>query len=179
MRRSGALVCVLLCSVSVVAQPARPLESEVHAVCLLNFGRFANWPVDEAAESDAFTVCVLGRDPVGAVLDSAVDGERIDGRPVEARRIDKADEALRCRLLFIRASETARVTQILQRLSHARTLTVSDMPSFAERDGMIQFVREGNKVRFIVNIAAAEQAGLSFSSELLRVAASVIKGRER
>ena len=38
---------------------------------------------------------------------------------------------------------------------------------------MIQFVLKDNKVRFEVNLTAAEKAGLTFSSQLLKVATSV------
>jgi hypothetical protein len=38
---------------------------------------------------------------------------------------------------------------------------------------MIQFVLEGTRVRFEINLASAEEAGLSLSSELLKVATNV------
>jgi len=38
---------------------------------------------------------------------------------------------------------------------------------------MIQFVLEGNRVRFEINLAAAQRARLSLSSELLKVAVAV------
>ena len=47
------------------------------------------------------------------------------------------------------------------------------MPQFAERGGVIQFVMEGKKVRFEVNLTATQHAGLTLSSELLKVATSV------
>jgi hypothetical protein len=50
---------------------------------------------------------------------------------------------------------------------------VSDMPRFAERGGMIQFILEENRVRFQVNLAAAQNAGLVLSSQLLKLAALV------
>jgi hypothetical protein len=40
---------------------------------------------------------------------------------------------------------------------------------------MIQFVQENNKIRFEVNLASATAAGLSLSSELLKVAIIVRK----
>jgi hypothetical protein len=40
---------------------------------------------------------------------------------------------------------------------------------------MIQFVLENNKVRFEVNLAAADKAGLTLSSQLLKVATAVRK----
>jgi hypothetical protein len=52
-------------------------------------------------------------------------------------------------------------------------LTVSDIPQFSQRGGMIQFVLEGNRIRFEVNLTATRRAGLSLSSELLKVATAV------
>jgi hypothetical protein len=43
---------------------------------------------------------------------------------------------------------------------------------------MIQFVSGGNKIRFEVNLASAQDAGLSLSSELLKVAIAVRKNRQ-
>jgi hypothetical protein len=38
---------------------------------------------------------------------------------------------------------------------------------------MIQFVLDGNKIRFEVNVTNAEKAGLTLSSDLLKVAVTV------
>jgi hypothetical protein len=50
---------------------------------------------------------------------------------------------------------------------------VSDLPDFTQRGGMLQFVSEGKRVRFEVNLLNAEHAGLTMSSELLKVAVNV------
>jgi hypothetical protein len=52
-------------------------------------------------------------------------------------------------------------------------LTVSDLPQFSRRGGMIQFILDGNRVRFEVNLTPAERAGLTLSSELLKLAAKI------
>jgi hypothetical protein len=57
-------------------------------------------------------------------------------------------------------------------------LTVSDMSQFVKRGGMIQFVLEGKKVRFEVNLTATQHAGLTLSSELLKVATAVKRDRD-
>jgi hypothetical protein len=66
-------------------------------------------------------------------------------------------------------------------VGNATVLTVSDIPQFCQRGGMIQFVLQGDRVRFEVNLAAAQHAGLSLSSELLKVATTVrtVPVRER
>jgi hypothetical protein len=60
-------------------------------------------------------------------------------------------------------------------LNKNAVLTVSDIPQFSQRQGMIQFVMEENRIRFEVNLTATQQAGLALSSELLKVATVVRK----
>lgn len=123
--------------------------------------------------SDTFDICVLGGDPFGAVLDAIVKGQVIAGRPIAARRILGPSDAQDCRIVFVSPSEDARVPAILQALEGTGTVTVSRGAQFTRRGGMIAFIAEERRVRFVVNLAAAEAARLRLSSQLLRVAVSV------
>jgi hypothetical protein len=158
------------------AQQPKPSEYQVKAAYLYNFGRFVQWPTNSAASNDSpFTICVLGQDPFGPVLDSTLAGESLGGKPVMTKRIAKPQEASDCRILFINSKEEGRLQEILAGLNGAAILTVSDMPAFSRRGGMIQFVLDGDKVRFEINLTSAEAAKLVLSSELLKVATSVRK----
>jgi YfiR/HmsC-like len=161
------------------AQQPGPSEYKIKATYLYNFGRFVKWPEDlSSGKTDSFGVCVLGQDPFGPTLDSTFAGETLDGKPVVVKRVARAQGALGCRILFISSTEEAHLKAILAVLDDAGTLTVSDMPEFTERGGMIQFVFEGSKIRFEVNLASAESSRLVLSSELLKVA-STVKGSVR
>ena len=157
---------------SAFAQQPKAEEYQVKAVYLYNFGRFIEWPAS-AKTGDAFAICVLGRDPFGAALDATLAGTTIDNQKLVARRITSAHDATNCRILFISSSEVSRSKDILASLEKAAVLTVSDMPGFAGNGGMIQFVLKENKVRFEVNLTAAEKAGLTLSSQLLKVATEI------
>jgi hypothetical protein len=156
------------------AQQSKPEEYQVKAVYLYNFGRFVQWPA-AAASNDSFTVCILGHDPFGAVLDNTLAGDAVGDLKLVARRISTPRDAAACRILFVSSSEASRAKEILARMEKSPVLTVSDMPGFTASGGMIQFVLKENKVRFEVNLAAAEKAGLSFSSQLLKVATDIRK----
>jgi hypothetical protein len=175
VRRRFVTVIALFGAVAALyAQPlAQTLELDVKAAYLLNFGRFGTWPAN--ATDNAFTICVLGSDPFGARLDSVVSGERIAGRPVAVKRITTVAERDGCRILFISSSEEPRLATIVAALANAPVLTVSDIPQFLDRGGMIQFVTDGRRVRFDVNVVGVNASGLMLSSELLRVAARVRK----
>jgi hypothetical protein len=156
------------------AQKSKPQEYEVKATYLYNFARFVQWPSSSAAaKSDSFAICVLGEDPFGRALDTIVAGESIDGKAALAKRVSKPQDAVSCRVLYISSSEDSRLKEVLAALDKSGVLTVSDIPQFSRRGGMIQFVLDGNSVRFEVNLTAAESAGLTLSSELLKVAVTV------
>ena len=58
-------------------------------------------------------------------------------------------------------------------VSEASVLTVGDMGEFAEEGGMISLKMEGTRVRFDINLAAANRARLKISSKLLQLASVV------
>jgi hypothetical protein len=171
------VVWVLLCTARMQAQQPKPKEYQVKATYLYNFGRFIRWPVT-AAQDSSFPICVLGQDPFGPTLDSTLVGENLDGKPVVVRRISRAQDVGDCRILFISSAEENHLKQILAALEKTGVLTVSDMPDFSRQGGMIQFVLEGGKVRFEINLASAEAAKLIVSAELLKVAATVRKNEQ-
>jgi hypothetical protein len=156
------------------AQNSKPGEYEVKAAYLDNFGRFVEWPAKVSPSKDhPLTVCVFGRDPFGPILDATLAGESVNGSNVVSRRISKIGDAENCHILFISSSEVDQLKEILAALDKVSILTVSEIPRFARHGGMIEFVLDGSKVRFEVNLAVAERAGLSLSSQLLKVALRV------
>lgn len=155
------------------AQVPKPTEYEVEAAYLSHFGGFVEWPAKAGSAIDPFYVCVLGQDPFGPLLDAALKGETIGGAPMAARRLSGVEDAAGCRILFIGTSKAPQLVATLAALGKSNILTVSDMSGFTRRGGMIQFVLDGDRVRFEINLAAAQRVGLTLSSELLRVAVTI------
>jgi hypothetical protein len=172
--RGVVVALAFLVTTGLLAQQPKPNEYQVKATYLYNFGRFVRWPgTVPAGKGDSFSVCVIGQDPFGPILDSTLAGESLDGKPVVLRRIAKPRDAGECRILFISSTEEKHLNEILTALDQSGVLTVSDMPGFTRRGGMIQFILDGDRVRFEINLTSTESARLTLSSELLKVAASV------
>jgi hypothetical protein len=168
------VIFALYCSTILHGQQPKPNEYQVKAAYLYNFGRFVKWPTNIPADKDdSFAVCVLGPDPFGPALDSTLANESLNGKPVVLRRISKPQDATDCRILFISSKEANHLKEILATVDQQGVLTVSDMPDFSRRGGMIQFILEGERIRFEINLASTENAKLTVSSELLKVATTV------
>jgi len=172
-----AAVVLLTCTLS-WAQASKPSESQVEAAYLFNFGKFVTWPNDRAGAAENFSICVIGKDPFGPVLDETVNGEQIDGKKVGILRISKIQEVRSCNILFVSSSEEKRLPTIVVEAQRMHVLTVSDMPHFAERGGTIGLINHNDRIRFEVNRTRAEECHLGLSSELLKVALRVIGGNQ-
>lgn len=146
-------------------------EYQIKAVFLLNFLQFVQWPPGAFPGEDApLRMAVLGDDPFGPVLDEVVRDEKVGRRPVTVERARRWQDVTNCHLLFISDSERGRLPDIMAGLRDRPILLVSDGPDFTRRGGMIRFFIDGNKVRFEINPASAQQRGLKLSAQLLSVA---------
>jgi hypothetical protein len=138
-------------------------EYQVKAAFLINFAKFVEWP----AGHREFVIGIVGDDPFGQTLDQMARSSNVNGSRLTVRRLKWNDNLRDCQLLFISSSERKRHSQIIQSVRDAGVLTIGETAQFNESGGIIRFFLVDNKVRFQINLVAADQAGLRLSSKLL------------
>ena len=162
---------VLVLAAPVQAQDQAAEEHEVKAAFLYNFTKFVEWPQGAFPDDGApVVVGVFGPDPFGPTLDDIVAGKRVGDRPLVIRRLDSSDGLAACHVLFVSSAKAAEFVRLLPSLAHRPILTVGETDGFCETGGVVQFVMPQRKVRFRINVTAAERAGLKISSRLLDLA---------
>ena len=170
----ASLFSALLASTTIWAQAPRADAGQVKAAYLYNFGKFVKWPDGAPANhTGSFVICVLDQDPFGITLQSALAGESVDGKRVAVKRLIRPQDAAGCHILFVNSARDKELTEILAAVHDFPVLTVSDMPDFSKRGGMIQFLLQGDRIRFEINLQGAQKSHLVFPSELLKVAVAV------
>ena len=172
------MVCLFLLAFvgasSAVAQASAPTEYQVKAAFLFHFGQFVDWPAQTFQDAGApLTYCMLGKDPFHGALEASLNGKSIGPHPLRIRHLKQAQETAGCQVLFLGLEEKF-IGETLERLQGLPVLTVGESPQFAQQGGMIGFSLQDNKVRFEINLGAAQQAGLKISSRLLTLAKTVI-----
>ena len=85
-------------------------------------------------------------------------------------------DAQGCQVLFLGTLEKKRIAKILASLNGNPVLTVGESENFAQQGGMIGLCLEDNKVRFEINLGAANRAKLRISARLSSPAKTVIGG---
>jgi len=166
-----ALTALLLCG---AARADEPLELAVKATYLYKLAPFVTWPA--SAWNDAgspLVICIQGKDPFGPVIDRAVTGQKIGGRPVIVRRVPHVDAASGCQIAYIGGSDSQPETAALKEIGKAPVLTVTDEDRGSGAPGDVHLVLMDGRVRFLIDNGQAQQQGLAISSKLLALALKV------
>ena len=176
-RAVAALVFACLAPCAIPASAAaqdEALARAVKATYLYKFAPFIDWP-DPASEfpSGAFRICVVGDHPFHGMLDRAVQGQTIDGRPIAIQRFPSVTANPGCSVMFVTGPDPQSIAQTLAAVRGSPVLTVTDSQHNPDDSGIINFVIADSRVRFEINPQAAEANRLTISSKLLNLATKV------
>ncbi len=146
-------------------------EYQLKAVFLFNLAKFVEWPTQAFGDAhDPFTICLAGANPFGSSLDDEVRGKTVETRPISIHPVSNAQEARKCQILYVPASEHKREHSLLDALQSASVLTVGDANDFTKDGGIVQLRQIDSHIHIELVPEAATRANLRISSRLLSLA---------
>jgi uncharacterized protein DUF4154 len=146
----------------------------VKAAFIFSFAKFTEWPA--LASGTPIAVCIVGDNGIADALVETIRGQNINGHTLSVGRLQLNAVRDDCHLLFISDAEFRKSPGGLAAIKTRPVLTVSDGRDFSRTGGIIELYVEGGRVRFAINVDAAERSGLRLSSRLLGLAKVVRDG---
>jgi hypothetical protein len=148
-------------------------RDQAKADVLLNLSRYIEWPegVFLNTNSPVF-LGIYGSTSLTEELRKQAKARRVNGRDVIVRQYYWPMDP-NCQLLYIADTEQPRLPNILRKVQHSTVLTVSELPDFTTRGGMVHLTMKDNKGHFAVNVSAATEVHIKVSARLLNVADGV------
>jgi hypothetical protein len=173
---SVALAATLIAAPGIAAGAGADVAPDVavKAAFLFNFAKFVEWPALPAGAP--LVVCVVGNDGIAAAFVETVRGQNISGHSFDVSVLQDSSKWRACHLLFIADAETRRSAGGLEEIKTLPVLTVSDNKGFSLAGGIIEFYVEAGRMRFAINLDAADRSGLRLSSRLLGLAKVIRNG---
>ena len=174
--RAWMLATLLMAMVvpATTVKAASAIEYAIKGTYLFKFGAFVEWPKTVFASAESpLVIGILGEDPFGSDLDQSLKNQTVEGRQVVLMRFKRVEQARDAQILFIGHDTLQPRENILADLRGRSVLTVTDKSS--QRGGIITFLLRDNKVRFEIDVNAADQAGLKISSKLINLAVAANK----
>jgi uncharacterized protein DUF4154 len=177
--RRSSLLCLIL-FISGMLQSARAQstadEYQVKAAVLYHFMQLVAWPSGAVSGSDPSIVfCVFDDEPRRLDLQNTLNGKVIGTRVVQVRLINQPANLPGCNVVFLSRDESRRQTATLNSLRGLPVLTVGETDGFCAGGGMIRLRIDQDKIRFDINLAAAESSHIQISSRLLLLATTVTR----
>lgn len=161
----------------VAAQRSYALPA-LKAAMLQKIVAFVRWPQHANRNHAPFVVAVLGDGDLSSRLRFVYQDHQIGGRAVQVQDIGQAANLPVCDALFVGARFASQLESLLRSVAGKPVLTLGDTPGFAQRGVAVNLVVDASRrVRFEVNRAAIESAGLSASFQLLSFATLVADAR--
>lgn len=167
---------------------AESLEYDVEAAYLYKFGSYVTWPEGTFATPDSpIVIGIAAADAVADALSRMVVGRNIGGRPLQVRRMGRGDAVSRVHILFVGAQGHAGndgndrddgnrgAAGWLDQARGLPVLCVTRDENGQPPGSVVNFVVEGNRVRFDVSLEAAERNHLRLGAPLLSVARKVTR----
>lgn len=159
-----ALAALVLTAQLALAQGGVVSEGSVKSAFVYNFLKFIDLPhVD-----DHIALCVVGTDEWLEAF-RAVDGKRVEGRPVRVAFTTTATSLPSCDVLFVGESKPSLLKTWIEQSRALGLLDIGEQSDFIPLGGIINFYVDDGKVRFEINLAAAESRGIKISSKLLKL----------
>lgn len=165
-KASVALVGILLLIGSY--QPLWAQKEKYHSIFLYNFSKYIKWP--DSKNSDVFVIGVFGKSDIQKELKAMAASKKINGMSIEIRQFNSIADISGCHILYVSASASSKIDQVLSKTNQEPILIVTDSPGMAMEGAAINFVDEGGKIRFELNQKNAESKGLKIAGALANLA---------
>jgi hypothetical protein len=155
-------------------------ESQVKAMFVYNFLKFVEWPVDASVGAkDPFVVLIIGEGATADATERFLESKTLGDRSLVVRRTQSDPSFTGVRAAFVVERDGKKLHRILDAATAAGVLTIGEGDDFATNGGIIGLFVENRKVRFDVDTAAAQSAGLRVSSKLLALTRNVRSSSDR
>ena len=162
---------LLSASLPARAQISSAEEYKLKLAFLYNFAKFVEWPADAFPTPQApLNICIMGRDPFDNDLERQVSERSVNGRPYAIQGVRLGDKLGGCHIVFLPAGTDSSLPQVLEQLAGSPAITVGESAGFARRGGTVNFVLEGTRLRFEVNLDLSQRARSRISSRFLALA---------
>jgi len=163
MRKSSSFI--LLC---LVLNFGYAQSYKLHSVYIYGFTRYVIWPEDY--NQGDFEILVLGDSPLMEELKLLAQAKKVGDRTIKITKISSAAEIRKCNILFLPASHSAELGDVVSKINNQSILIITEEPGLGMKGSHINFIMKDGKLAFELNQAASNKHNLKISNALMGMA---------
>lgn len=172
--RVAAVIALALVLGSVSAPAGEETPEWVKASFLYHLTRYTTWPDTAFASKTApIVIAVVGDSALADQVKSVTNGQQVEGRAIEVRKVAVGEALPRAHLVLLPAEDFDALKSHAQALRDTPTLRVAESERFATTVGDVGFKLVRGRVSFDINRDNTRRHGLKVSSKLMNLASNV------
>ena len=141
------------------------------ALFLYNFTKYIEWPASQ--RQGDFIIGVIGSSPLAKELETIAGKQKVGSQNIVVKVFASVDAIENCQIVYLPTNKSSQIGAVVAKLSGKATLIISDKEGLALQGAGINYISDGDKLKYEVNRGTIEKKGLSVSNALLSLGIAV------
>jgi hypothetical protein len=159
---------MLLLLVAQLKVKAQTTDYKFQSMFIFNFTKYVDWPSNY--KSGDFVIGVVGNKSVVNDLELMTKEKKVGNQKIVVARYSSLSDFSKCNVLFFTEGSLLSFASVLDKLKETPTLIITEKEGLLEKGSFINFISIGGKMKFELNTAGAEKAGLKIDRTLVGLA---------
>jgi hypothetical protein len=141
------------------------------ALFMYNFTKYIEWPASE--RQGDFIIAILGASPMSKELEIIAGKQKVGSQSILVKTFNSVDDISNCNILYIPASKSTSLAQVIEKLSGKSVLVVTDKEGLAAQGSCINYIKDGDRIKYELNKKNIEKRGMVVNSALVTLGIAV------
>ena len=141
------------------------------ALFLYNFIKNVEWP--QSAKQGDLIIGIFGNNPITKELETITSSQKAGNQSMKVKVFSNVEEISNCQILYVSPGKGSAIPQLISKTNGYSTLVVSDSKGGIQQGSGINFLLDGDKLKFEISKHNIESRGLKVSANLLNLGIAV------
>jgi hypothetical protein len=135
------------------------------ALFMYNFTKYIEWPA--SVRQGDFVIGVLGNSSLTKELETIASKQKVGSQAIVVKVFNDVKDIDNCHILYISPGKSSVINSAVDKLNGKSTLIISDKNGLALQGAGINYVSDGDKIKYEINKKNIDKHGLTVNSALL------------
>ncbi len=150
---------------------ANAQDEKFKALFMYNFTKYIEWPASQRQGN--FVIGVIGNPLLAMELNTIASKQKVGTQTMVVKTFNSVDEIENCQIIYLGRTKSNLINSVLDKLTGKNTLIITDKEGMALQGGCINYIMDGDRLKYEVNRTNIEKKGLVVSNALLALGISV------
>ena len=141
------------------------------ALFMYNFTKYIEWPAN--SRQGDFIIGVVGNPSLAVELQTIASKQKVGVQNIVVRNFNSVDEIDYCHIIYLGHSKSNLFGSLLSKVNGKNTLIITDKEGLALQGAGINYIMDGDRLKYEVNRTNIERKGLVVSNSLLALGVAV------